>query len=319
MRLRQKVGSKRQCRRAGPHGIVCVDKPEGPTSHTIVQRMKRRFGSGRVGHAGTLDPMATGVLVILLGEATKLSQWVVAHDKVYDAEITFGQETDTDDRMGKVLDEKDIPEGVLTHDKLVEALATFTGAQDQVPPRVSAIRIGGRRLMEAARAGETIEAPPRRVHCHSIALKSLELPKITVRVHCGSGYYIRALARDLGRKLEVGAHLSALRRIRSGTVSVEEAVAPEIAEVQHFMPIASLLPKVLRFDVGDEEVEALGFGRPITVPGAPAGEHAIAFDASGRPLAMLVPGESDEWKIARGLHWTDAPTLNRQPQLRVND
>ena len=313
------MGNKRQRRRAGPHGIVCVDKPEGPTSHTVVRQMKRRFGSGRVGHAGTLDPMATGVLVVLLGEATKLSQWVVAHDKVYDAEITLGQETDTDDRMGQVLAQCEVPNEVLDRDLILTALATFTGEQEQVPPRFSAIRIGGRRLMEAARAGEEIEAPPRRVQCYSITLLDVSPPRIQVRVHCGSGYYIRALARDLGRKLGVGAHLSALRRIRSGTLTVDQAVAPEDAQLSHFVSISTLLPDVHCFSVGADEAEALSFGRPIAGPSAAKSEQAIAFDTSGRPLAMLIPGDASDWKIARGLHWGTPSAADDSATIGVID
>ena len=195
------------------NGVVVIDKPAGMTSHDVVNRARRIFGTRRVGHTGTLDPDATGVLVICLGYATRIAEYLSAGKKSYMAEFTFGIETDTLDASGIVLRKCDASH--LSEENLRQAMIAFQGEIRQVPPMVSAIRQDGKRLYEYAFAGETVEREARSVMIHGFELISFTPgaePKAEVLVVCSSGTYIRTLADDLGRSLEVGAHMSRLRR-----------------------------------------------------------------------------------------------------------
>jgi tRNA pseudouridine55 synthase len=196
------------------NGIVIVDKPAGPTSHDVVMRVRRHARGVRVGHAGTLDPGATGVLVLLLGKATKLAEVLMDESKEYEATIRLGRETTTGDAAGVVTREH---EGALPPFAQIEAVvARFVGRIEQVPPMVSAIKIGGRRLYDLARAGLTVPRAPRIVRIDSAEIVAWESPRLTLRVVCGRGTYLRALATDIGDALGVGGALDALRRTRVG-------------------------------------------------------------------------------------------------------
>jgi tRNA pseudouridine55 synthase len=205
-----------------------VDKPRGPTSHDVVARLRRASGVRRIGHAGTLDPLATGVLVVAVGRATRLLEYVACDDKAYLAEVTFGVETDTYDAEGKEIARADA--ATLTRDRVAALLEPFRGEIQQRPPAHSAISVGGKRLHALARAGRAVEAPLRTVTIHAIELHEWqELPESATRVarlhvECSKGTYIRSLAHDLGRAAGTGAYLSALRRTRSGTFTLERAV-----------------------------------------------------------------------------------------------
>lgn len=205
------------------NGVLIVDKPDGPTSHDVVRWARKVFGTRSVGHAGTLDPMATGVLVVAVGEATKLVPYLTASDKRYEAEITLGLATDTLDARGKEIARAEIPEG-LTERDVAAALASFVGGYDQRAPVVSAIKRDGRSLHARVRAGEEVEAPVRRVELHEAEVEALDGEKIRITVHCGKGFYVRSLARDLAEKLGTLGHLSALRRTASGAFGLEGSV-----------------------------------------------------------------------------------------------
>ncbi|MBL7068972.1 MAG: tRNA pseudouridine(55) synthase TruB [Candidatus Omnitrophica bacterium] len=207
------------------NGIVIVDKPSGLTSHDVVLFFRRRFKIEKVGHAGTLDPMATGVLVLLLGKATKRSGNFITDDKEYEGTMKFGVRTDTHDREGKVLRAMD--SSGLTDKAVEEAFSSFRGTINQVPPMVSAVRHEGRKLYELARKGVEVERKPRRVTIYDLKAQKIRLPEVSFTVHCSKGTYIRKLADDIGEKLGCGAHLTSLRRTRSGRFGIDDSVSFE--------------------------------------------------------------------------------------------
>jgi tRNA pseudouridine55 synthase len=213
-------------RRRGPSwdGVLAVDKPAGPTSHDVVQRVRRAAGQHRVGHTGTLDPAATGVLVCCLGRATKLVRFLQAGQKTYAARMVLGVTTDTLDAEGEVIDRREASQ--VDERSFCEALTTFQGTIEQVPPMVSAIKVGGRRLHEAARAGEEVERDARTVTVHDLVLEDFvagQHPEAAFLVTCSSGTYVRSLAHDVGRALGVGGSLVSLRRVANGPFTESEA------------------------------------------------------------------------------------------------
>jgi len=211
-------------RRSTPrfHGVLLVDKPPGITSHDVVVKLRRRLHQRQVGHAGTLDPLASGLLPVLLGQATKLSTWATETDKAYRVTARLGVETDTQDADGQVVATATVPQN-LTVDDVVPAARSLTGAQMQRVPRYSAVKVGGRRLYELARAGEDVDPPARPIVVHRLELVELHPPDIELDVSCSKGTYVRALVSDLGKRLGTGAHVTALRRTGVGQVGVEEA------------------------------------------------------------------------------------------------
>jgi tRNA pseudouridine55 synthase len=203
-------------------GFLLADKGAGLTSFQVVAHVRRVLRVPKVGHGGTLDPMATGVLPVLVGFATKLQPYLLSQDKEYLATIRLGVTTDTLDTTGRVLTERPVPP--VDEATIRAALRRFVGEIEQVPPMFSALHAGGRRLHELARAGIEVERAPRRVRIDAFDLVAWALPRLTVRVACGSGTYVRSLAHDLGQALGPGAHLEALRRTRVGRFRLEEAV-----------------------------------------------------------------------------------------------
>jgi tRNA pseudouridine55 synthase len=202
-------------------GILIVDKAKGMTSHDVVDFIRRRFALKKVGHAGTLDPNATGVLVMLIGKATKLSDKLLNEEKEYAATMKLGERTDTGDSEGKVIAVKEVR---VTQEEVRSAAACFVGEIDQVPPMVSAKSVGGQRLYKLARKGIEVAREPKRITIKKIDVNKVELPYVEFDVVCGKGTYIRQLAEDIGEKLGCGAHLAELRRSRSGDFSVERSV-----------------------------------------------------------------------------------------------
>ena len=205
-----------------PDGLLLVDKPPGMTSHDVVYKIRRTFGLQKVGHGGTLDPAATGLLVLLIGRGTKASDQVMAGDKIYEGEVTLGADTSTQDAEGEIIAQHD-PSGV-TREAFAAELRKWVGNVEQTPPMVSAVKIGGKRLYKLAREGVTVERQPRPVTIHSLDLLEWNPPRATIRMHCTKGTYVRTLAADVGAGLGVGGHLSALRRIASGDYHVDHAL-----------------------------------------------------------------------------------------------
>jgi tRNA pseudouridine55 synthase len=266
------------------NGVLLVDKPAGPTSHDVVVRVRRALQTRDAGHTGTLDPAATGLLAVCLGDALKLQRWLADGDKAYLATVAFGAATTTEDAEGTVMERGDA--SGLTEAVLRAALPALTGEIDQVPPMFSAVRVDGRRLHEAARAGETVERAARRVMVHSLSLTGLEpvgaagLRRAGLVVRCGKGTFVRTLAADLGRSLGVPAHLAALRRTAAGPFRLEDALPLEALE----RLAASDRPGLLRRIV--PPAEAVAFLPLATVDA----NGAIAL-SRGRQLSR--PGEAD--------------------------
>ncbi len=281
-----------------PDGLLLVDKPAGVTSHDVVNAARRALGEKRIGHGGTLDPFATGLLVLLVGRATRLLQWVHDEPKEYDATVRFGAETDTEDLAGRVVREAPLPSRVA----LGAAIAALLGDIDQVPPAYSAKRVNGQRAYELARAGREVTLAPSRVHVDSIALTGFEgaddaVTSCRMRVSCGGGTYVRSLARDLARSASSAAHLTALRRTRAGVFSLARSISLE--HLQSGMPVA-LAPTIDALEgyphqvlTGDEmalivrgiDVEARvdGAFAALLDPRFPAGAGAMVAFAERRP------------------------------------
>lgn len=204
-------------------GLLLVDKPSGPTSHDVVDRIRRHFGIDKVGHGGTLDPMATGLLVILVGRGTKLSNVVMGADKTYEGVMRLGVATDTEDVDGRVVAEAD-PSGV-TREQVEAEMKKRLGDLMQTPPMVSAVKRDGVPLYKLARRGQTVEREPRLVHVYEFAPLDFDLPRVRFRLRCSKGTYVRTLCADIGRELGCGAHLAELRRTQSGALRVADAAA----------------------------------------------------------------------------------------------
>jgi tRNA pseudouridine55 synthase len=293
-------------------GLVVVDKPAGWTSHDVVARVRKLFGQRRVGHAGTLDPDATGVLLVGLGRVTRLLRFLQETDKEYRGDVVFGVATSTLDAAGEVLDRRPLP---VTREQVEAAAQRFVGDIDQVPPMVSALKVGGRRLHELARAGEEVDREPRRVHIECVEVEDFvpgAYPVATMHVECGSGTYIRSLAADLGTALGGLAHLGSLRRLRVGAFTDADArdldtiaAAPADALLSPREAMRALEP----FAVDPDQARAVAHGMtfPVTVADTaglgsgpfavigPDGDLLAVYERRGaalRPSVVVAPHEA---------------------------
>ncbi len=276
----------------GPHGIVVVDKPEGPTSHAIVGRARKAWGTRRVGHAGTLDPLATGVLVLGLGSATRLLGHLSAQGKEYVATMALGVATISDDAQGDVVSAVG---ATIARTDVEAAMAPWRGVVRQRPSAVSAVRLDGRRAHERVRAGEDVDVPEREVTIDGFDLLDLRhevvagVPAtvIDVRVSCSAGTYVRALARDIGSALGVGGHVLALRRTRSGAFTLDDACAPDDLGSVTPMPAAEAARRSLPWvEIDAESVRAVTHGVRIPWPQGASGDGTVAFVHGDDLLAL---------------------------------
>ena len=212
-------------------GIIIVNKPSGYTSHTIVSKIRKKFNIKKVGHTGTLDPLATGVLPILLGSGTKLSKYLINHDKEYIATIKLGVKTDTADIEGNIIEEAEIP--ILSEEQIKNVLKNFEGVQYQKPPMYSAIKVNGKKLYEYARNGQTIDVQARKIEIYNIELLKYEGEFIEIKVACSKGTYIRSLCEDIAKKLDTIGTMATLQRTKVGEFTLEEAIEmEELEEIQ---------------------------------------------------------------------------------------
>ncbi len=279
------------------HGFLNVDKPSGITSHDVVARVRRKAGQRRVGHGGTLDPAATGVLPVALGVATRLLEYLVEGRKAYRATVRLGITTATDDAEGVVLAERPVPS--LSRDNLLQALQPFIGTIQQVPPSYSAVQLGGQRMYDRARRGEVVELPPRPVQIDRIELVEWQPPLATIDVVCGRGTYIRALARDLGAALGCGAHLKALRRTMVGAFTLETAVPLEqLTSAQQRLEPLLLPPDIAvadwpRIDADAALERRVRNGMPLDL--ALVGDRARIHAVDGTLLALVWP-DAGRWR-----------------------
>jgi tRNA pseudouridine55 synthase len=285
-------------------GFLNVDKPLGMTSHDVVARVRRTFGVRKVGHAGTLDPLATGVLVICIGGATRLSEYVMHATKRYTAQVHFGITTSTYDAEGEVLDTRDASH--LTRALILDALNPFVGSIQQVPPIYSAIKVDGRKLYDIARAGETVELEARSVTIERIDLLNWQPPVATIDVTCNAGTYIRSLAYDVGEALGTGAHLAGLRRTQSGTFLIADAAEPDVIFSdplwrERLVPAHVALAGWRHVLLNEAQSDIMAHGGAVAHENAPEGELALAY-APGFRLLAVVRAESGVW-VPQKVFW----------------
>jgi tRNA pseudouridine55 synthase len=263
----------------GIEGLLLVDKPQGLTSHDVVDGVRRSLRTRKVGHAGTLDPMATGLLLIGVGRATRFLRFLGDLPKTYEGTLRLGVETDTLDADGEVVRESPVE---TDEEQVAEAMRGLVGESLQRPPAYSAVKVGGRKLYEAARAGDPIEANPRPIRVDAFDLLSFALPDATFRVVCSGGTYVRVLAADVGIAVSSGAHLIALRRTAIGPYRAEDAVSPD--SVGDPLPIEAAVGHLPRLDLEADEAAAASHGRPLG-PAGFAGPYAV-FGRDGKLIGV---------------------------------
>jgi tRNA pseudouridine55 synthase len=267
--------------------MLLIDKPAGITSHDVVSAARRALRTRRIGHAGTLDPFATGLLVLLVGNATRLLPHLHGEPKVYDATIVFGSETDTDDVTGTVVRMADLPDAA----RVREGIAALTGSIEQIPPAYSAKQVDGQRAYAAARRGAALKLDAVRVDVHAWDVQEFAGDRLRATITCGGGTYIRALARDLGRLSGSAAHLGALRRVRSGSFDVASAVALETLRGGDVTPRPAIdaLPHLPVVALSADDVAHVRQGRVVPAAGEGPGHAATTaalVDSAGRLVAV---------------------------------
>ena len=286
-------------------GILNIDKPQGITSAAVVRRLKHASKSKRVGHGGTLDPQATGVLPICFGQGTKIAQYLLDCQKEYEAIIQLGIETDTYDSTGKIVKTQNIPQ--LSQFDLTETVKKFQGEFDQLPPMYSALKFKGKRFYELARLGIEVPRKPRQVVVHEINVNEWSSPLLTIRVTCGSGFYVRSLAHDIGQILGSGAHLKSLIRLRSGPFRIQQSLELNYAEEQidsgnlRLDPMDVALSGMDVLVLGKKEEDDIANGRGIVTAGyvAPPGKtiKCRAYSQDGKFLAIMISqSDSSQWR-----------------------
>jgi tRNA pseudouridine55 synthase len=271
---------------------MLVAKPAGPTSHDVVDIVRRALGEQRVGHLGTLDPFAAGLLVVVVGRATRLAAYAAAWTKAYDGVIRLGITTDTDDATGAVLNTDTVN---VTAQQVGAALAQFRGGYEQRPPAYSAVKIAGERAYRRARRGEAVAPAPRRVEIETLELVECSGPDVRFRATVGGGTYLRSLARDVGAVLGCGGHLIALRRTAVGPLRLEEAVAPDAVTAADLRDPAILVAHLQRREVSAVERDAVVHGRPIARDPIADTRYPIAL-FSGADLLAVAEVEGEQLK-----------------------
>lgn len=282
-------------------GLLVIDKPAGKSSHDVVNAVRRITGEKRVGHAGTLDPMATGVLVICLGYAVRLSEYLIDHDKRYRATIRLGIETDTYDATGQVTGTRAVD---VTREQVRTALELFVGTSQQIPPAHSAVQRDGVRAYKLARRGVAVAMEPRVVQIYSLTLLDMEEDRVAIEVHCGKGTYIRSLAHDLGARLGTGAHLAALRRLASGPFALEASVPfeqlTELATTggldKFVLPADRAVMHLSAIRLDAPSARAVHNGQFLPDPGNLTTPLVRAYDQEGRFIALLERARSGSLK-----------------------
>jgi len=284
-------------------GVLVVDKPIGLTSHDVVQIIRRGTGIRRAGHTGTLDPRASGVLVVLIGPAVRLSEYVSASDKRYQATIRLGSSTQTYDAEGPITSTVSSIEDI-TEERFTEVLQQFVGEIEQVPPPYSAVKVKGRKAYEMARQGEQVNLEPRKIQVYNLEVLEWAPPEVVIDVYCSSGTYVRSLANDLGTELGCGAHLIGLRRTKSGRFTLRDAVplrrlreAFEAGEwYRHLIPAAEALADWPMVELNADEVELVRHGHRVPAVDSSEG-WARGISDQGDLVALLeyIP-ETNEWQ-----------------------
>ncbi len=296
-------------------GVLIIDKPAGPTSHDVVTMVKKRLKARKVGHIGTLDPLATGVLPLCINEATKLARFLEKGEKEYLATIKLGEETDTYDSEGVVVAKGDITS--ITEEGIVSAINDFKGRIKQIPPMFSAVKMGGVPLYKLARQCMEVERKPRDVEIYSLKVTNITLPFIGINVICSGGTYIRSLAFDIGRKLGCGACLVSLRRMKSGIFSLKNSISVnDLKDLQEDILHNNIIPVERLFsNLPDIEVDAITadkirdgvvpnaktFGAGVIFSSSIRDNEMIRFTTNGRIIALATYKDEDGFKLERVL------------------
>jgi tRNA pseudouridine55 synthase len=285
-------------------GLLLVDKPEGVTSAGVIRALKRVVGREKIGHLGTLDPFASGLLPLCLGEATKVARWLLLEEKAYTGVIRLGTETDTLDRTGTPTRTAAVPP--LDPARLADVAARFRGRQEQVPPMFSALKRDGVPLYALARRGIEVERAARTIEIRALALEIVAPDAVGFALTCSKGTYVRVLAQDVGRALGTAAHLEALRRTAVGRFRVADALSPEELATRSPLPLIGIrdaLAHLPAFALDAERVARLRLGQQAALAGLPcppaADAAALALDPARAVVALLEPGDGDQWRIAR--------------------
>lgn len=282
-------------------GLLNINKPSGMTSHDVVNAVRRITGIRQVGHTGTLDPLATGVLIVLVGAATRLARYISGVDKTYTAVVRLGETTSTYDAEGEILLRRPVAVGCAD---IEVALAAYRGPLLQTPPMVSAVKVGGKPLYKLARKGQEIERQPRQVTIHALTLDACALPEFTLTITCSAGTYIRSLAHDLGEQLGCGAHLVALTRTATGRFDLAQSVTLEqlraLAEADRLaealLPPDMAVMALPEITLTPAMENAVRYGQSIELPDMPAAAEVRAHAADGRLVAVLIPLEDGRWR-----------------------
>lgn len=293
-------------------GILLLDKPPGMSSNQALQRVRHLFRAEKAGHTGSLDPLATGLLPVCFGEATKIAGHLLGNAKAYETVARLGATTDTDDADGQVLRERAVP--AFDAVQIASALLPFIGSISQRPPIYSALKQGGEPLYAKARRGEAIEVPERQVRVDSIELLSTDERELTLRIVCGSGTYVRSIVRDLGEVLGCGAHVSALRRLwvdpfrepRMHTIGALSQLREEQGEVvldSLLLPVAAGLARWPIVTLDPQQAIALGRGQPVQMAANRAVEHIHAVDEQGRSLGLAELDQAGVLRARRMFRW----------------
>ena len=286
----------------GLNGIFNVNKPAGLTSHQVVHTIRKISGIARVGHAGTLDPMATGVLLVCVGQAVRVTEYLIDHDKKYRARVRLGTETDTYDAAGTIVAQRAV---TATHEQVERALAGFVGKHTQMPPAYSAIKKDGVKMYELARRGVEVERTPRPIEFFSINVREIALPNVEFDVHCSKGTYIRSLAHDLGEALACGACLTALTRTASGHFALDDAITLDQLRdafgnksAEHFLnPLDEALLQFQAVVVTEEIARRLSLGKILNCERDYATPLLRVYAPDGQCIALLERGRTPgEWK-----------------------
>ena len=286
-------------------GVLLLDKPVGPSSSTILQAVKKLFGANKAGHAGTLDPLASGLLPLLFGEATKFAQFGLDAAKEYRARIRLGVTTDTGDAEGKVLEERPV---TVDDAALASGLARFRGAIEQVPPMHSALKRDGQPLYALAREGRSVARAPRRIEIHELELVERTQETVELRIRCSKGTYVRQLAADLGTVLGTGAHLAGLRRTAVGSMRVEDALSfdqlqqtdPQVLHA-FLAPVDAMLGDLPRLDLESTQARQFLLGAAVALEGAPTGSCRVYAEGGLLGVGRLEGGRLQPLRsIARG-------------------
>lgn len=294
-----------------PSGFLLIDKKEGPTSHDVVQKARDILGIKRIGHAGTLDPFASGLLILCIGPATRVSEYLMKKEKSYIFTLILGATSNTYDRTGEIVPMKSIKRGkreIVEENALQKVLKEFTGTIEQIPPAFSAVKKKGRKLYEYARKGEKVEANPRIITVYSLSLLNYQYPEVELEAKVGSGTYIRSLGHDIGQRLETGAYVESLRRTSTGFLNVNNAFSIDSFQgkkelMKHLIGIKEMFKEWPRISVTGSLLDRIRNGNSISSRGIYSGpnkeqEIVLILDSKHRELCMaILKKEENEWMI----------------------